>query len=340
MATRLTSRLLNIRDFKSILKAGPRDFLRGPTNAKNAIERIRNKKIKQERLLAKQQAKDVKTRNIVLSNLTRGKAAGDHEKIKSTQKSKDKPLSKYLEFLIKKNASEEYPPITPRLIENPQTYFDHVNNQNGLHHGSKLSRRAFLLNMINKRNRPPALNNGSHSSSQKEVKRMKSIDLEKLWENENAFPKDYDPDWRDRENLPNWLKHKYAIQERTMFHKWCPKKRVSREIMDKIRLLYHQSPEENTPKKLSQQFKISPESIRRILHSKFVPTAEIMTRQNQKILENFLKFKAETKAKWKEEKKLMKLKKKKRSKDIFLTIEKPKQKRDRFLKVLKAVHKR
>ncbi|KAF0355130.1 Neugrin-domain-containing protein [Gigaspora margarita] len=334
MSAKLASRLLSTRDARSILKAGPRDFLRGPTNAKNAIERIKNKKIKQERLLAKKQEKNVKSFN------WRIKAAGDHrEKIKSIQKSKEKPLSKYLEFIFKKNASEEYPSITPRLIENPKTFFDYVNNQNVLHNGSKLSRRAFLLNMINKRNRPPILNTGSPSSSQKEVKRVKSINLEKLWENENAFPKDYDPNWRDRENLPNWLKHKYAIQERTMFQKWCPRKRVSREVMDNIRLLYNQSPEENNPKKLSQQFKISPESVRRILHSKFIPTAEITTRQNQKLLDNFLKFKAERKAKSKEKKKLMKLKKKKRSKDVFSAIEKPKQKRDRFLKVLKAVQK-
>ncbi|CAG8580130.1 18282_t:CDS:2 [Gigaspora margarita] len=312
MSAKLASRLLSTRDARSILKAGPRDFLRGPTNAKNAIERIKNKKIKQERLLAKKQEKNVKSFN------WRIKAAGDHRE---------------------KNASEEYPSITPRLIENPKTFFDYVNNQNVLHNGSKLSRRAFLLNMINKRNRPPILNTGSPSSSQKEVKRVKSINLEKLWENENAFPKDYDPNWRDRENLPNWLKHKYAIQERTMFQKWCPRKRVSREVMDNIRLLYNQSPEENNPKKLSQQFKISPESVRRILHSKFIPTAEITTRQNQKLLDNFLKFKVERKAKSKEKKKLMKLKKKKRSKDVFSAIEKPKQKRDRFLKVLKAVQK-
>ncbi|RIB04445.1 hypothetical protein C2G38_2149024 [Gigaspora rosea] len=320
MSAKLASRLLSTRDARSILKAGPRDFLRGPTNAKNAIERIRNKKIKQERLLAKKQEKNIKSFN------WRTKAA-------------EKPLSKYLEFMFKKNASEEYPSITPRLIENPKTFFDYVNNQNVLHNGSKLSRRAFLLNMINKRNCPPTLNTGSPSSSQEEAKRVKSINLEKLWENENAFPKDYDPNWRDRENLPNWLKHKYAIQERIMFQKWCPRKRVSREVMDNIRLLYHQSPEENNPKKLSQQFKISPESVRRILHSKFIPTTEIATRQNQKLLDNLLKFKAERKAKSKEKKKLMKLKKKKRTKDVFYAIEKPKQKRDRFLKVLKAVQK-
>ncbi|CAG8751114.1 10159_t:CDS:2, partial [Racocetra fulgida] len=184
-----------------------------------------------------------------------------------------KPLSRFSEFISKKNAFKEYQSVRPRLIENPKSFSDHVNNQDVLHQGSKLSRRAFLLNMINKRSHgPPALNNASLPSIQKNIKR---------------------------------------------------------------------SPEENTPKKLSQQFKISPESVRRIIHSKFVPTPEISMRQNQKILGNLIKFKAEMKVKRKEEKKLMKLKKKKWSKDSFLAVKKPKQKqkKDRFLKVLNAVQK-
>ncbi|CAG8758849.1 2459_t:CDS:2, partial [Cetraspora pellucida] len=314
MASRLPNRLLSIKDTKSIFKVGQCDFLKGPINAKNAIERIKNKKIK-EKLLAKQQ-------------------------INSTPKPKDKPVSRYLEFVSKKNAFKKYRSVRPRLIENPKSFSDHVNNQDVLHQGSKLNRRAFLLNMINKRSHGlPTLSNASFPSSQENTKRVKFIDLEKVWQNENSFPKDYDPNWRDRENLPNWLKHKFAIQERTMFQKWCPKKRVPREVMDKIRLLYHQSPEENTPQKLSQQFKISPESVRRILHSKFVPTPEVSIRQNQKILGSLIKFKAEMKAKRKEENKLIKQKKKKWSKDALPAVKKPKQKRDRFLKVLNAVQK-
>ncbi|CAG8540892.1 6987_t:CDS:2 [Scutellospora calospora] len=296
MVTKLTSRLLSIRDVKSVLKTGPRDFLKGPTNAKNAIRRITAR-----------------------------------EKIKSTRKSNDKPLSRYLTF--KKENPSEKPFVSPKLIENPKTFFDHINNQDALHHGSKLNRRAFLLNMINKRSHGlPTLSNESSLSNQKKVtnNRVKFVDLKKLWVNENIFPKDYDPNWRDRENLPNWLKHRYAIQERTMFQKWCPSKRVPREVMDK-------SPEENTPKKLSQQFKISPESIRRILHSKFVPTAEIAVRQNKKVLEKLSKFKADMKEKRKEDKRLKKLKKKKLVKDVLPSVKKPKQKGDRFLKVLRAV---
>ncbi|PHZ07896.1 uncharacterized protein RHIMIDRAFT_242245 [Rhizopus microsporus ATCC 52813] len=60
---------------------------------------------------------------------------------------------------------------------------------------------------------------------------------------------------------------------------WLPKKRVSRETMEKIRRCALQ-PDYNITK-LSQEFKISGEAIRRILKSNYQPTPEDAKRQEK-----------------------------------------------------------
>jgi len=65
--------------------------------------------------------------------------------------------------------------------------------------------------------------------------------------------------------------------------------------MDKIRWLHNQLPEEYNAERLSNHFKISPESIRRILKSKFIPKFEILERQERKYKEKLIKFKEKQK---------------------------------------------
>lgn len=55
---------------------------------------------------------------------------------------------------------------------------------------------------------------------------------------------------------------------------WAPPRKLSREAMDAVRQLYHLDPEKfNTPM-IADKFKISPEAVRRILKSKWEPSAE------------------------------------------------------------------
>ncbi|KAI8318942.1 hypothetical protein GQ54DRAFT_239924, partial [Martensiomyces pterosporus] len=55
---------------------------------------------------------------------------------------------------------------------------------------------------------------------------------------------------------------------------WDPTKKIARSSMEKIRLLNSEFPEVWTMTKLSQQFKVSQETIRRILKTSFKPTEE------------------------------------------------------------------
>ena len=55
---------------------------------------------------------------------------------------------------------------------------------------------------------------------------------------------------------------------------WAPPRKISREAMDAVRQLHRLDPEKfNTPM-IADRFKISPEAVRRILKSKWEPSAE------------------------------------------------------------------
>lgn len=67
--------------------------------------------------------------------------------------------------------------------------------------------------------------------------------------------------------------------------RWQPFKIISREAQDGIRLLHGSDPEKWSRKMLSEQFKVSQESIRRILKSRWKPTASVVGRQNRRAME-------------------------------------------------------
>lgn len=67
--------------------------------------------------------------------------------------------------------------------------------------------------------------------------------------------------------------------------RWQPFKIISRDAQDGIRLLHSSDPEKWSRKMLSEQFKISQESVRRILKSKWRPTASVVGRQNRRAME-------------------------------------------------------
>ncbi|KAL0090456.1 hypothetical protein J3Q64DRAFT_1409891 [Phycomyces blakesleeanus] len=60
---------------------------------------------------------------------------------------------------------------------------------------------------------------------------------------------------------------------------WRPKKRISRETMEKIRSLASSNPGQYTTMSISTEFKISPEAVKRILKSRFTPSDEEAKRQ-------------------------------------------------------------
>ncbi|KAF9972309.1 Required for respiratory growth protein 9 mitochondrial [Actinomortierella ambigua] len=83
-------------------------------------------------------------------------------------------------------------------------------------------------------------------------------------------------------DAPVWLKHRQTIREKHGGEFWEPHKRVPRQTMEQIRYLRKQFPEDWTTPKLAGHFKISVESVTRILRSKFTPSDERSREQDDK----------------------------------------------------------
>ena len=71
-----------------------------------------------------------------------------------------------------------------------------------------------------------------------------------------------------------WGVQKSALAEKLQDAPWYPKKRLSPDALEGIRALHAQYPLLYATPKLAEQFKISPEAIRRILKSKWRPNDE------------------------------------------------------------------
>lgn len=88
----------------------------------------------------------------------------------------------------------------------------------------------------------------------------------------------------DGKPVGDWMppeKEQWQIQKAALKGKfpegWAPLKRLSPDAMVGIRALHAQMPEKYTTEVLAQNFEVSAEGIRRILKSKWVPTAEVQT---------------------------------------------------------------
>lgn len=68
-----------------------------------------------------------------------------------------------------------------------------------------------------------------------------------------------------------WQTQKSALSEKFGSTGWSPRKRLSPDTLDGIRALHAQYPDKFTTPILADQFKVSPEAIRRILKSKWRP---------------------------------------------------------------------
>lgn len=71
-----------------------------------------------------------------------------------------------------------------------------------------------------------------------------------------------------------WQTHKQALEDKLGDEHWNPRKKVSPDAMEGIRALHAQYPDQFTTPVLADQFKVSPEAIRRILKGKWRPNAE------------------------------------------------------------------
>ncbi|KAJ2079653.1 Required for respiratory growth protein 9 mitochondrial [Coemansia sp. RSA 988] len=84
-------------------------------------------------------------------------------------------------------------------------------------------------------------------------------------------------------SLAGWQRRKIELKLKIGGEGWSPEKKIATSSMEKIRLLNAEFPEEWTMQRLSEQFKISQESVRRILKSKFQPSeAEIEEREDRR----------------------------------------------------------
>lgn len=79
--------------------------------------------------------------------------------------------------------------------------------------------------------------------------------------------------WRKDRSLPEWKRQIYALREKFGEESWSPRKKLSREAIEGIRALKEHAPYLNSGD-IAKTFKVSPESIRRLLKVKWRPSDE------------------------------------------------------------------
>ncbi|RUS32190.1 Neugrin-domain-containing protein [Jimgerdemannia flammicorona] len=142
-------------------------------------------------------------------------------------------------------------------------------------------------------------------------------------ENRWSFDKSSPKYWRNNSDLPLWRRHRLAIKEMLGAETWNPTRKLSREKMENIRLLFRTDPAKNTVPHLAEKFLISPEAVRRILRSKFTPTHAVRDRQEAKLQERILATKE-----WKKAQKMEKNESEVPRKDMWRTEEEEKWEKD------------
>jgi|SRR5271170_4610750 len=79
-----------------------------------------------------------------------------------------------------------------------------------------------------------------------------------------------------------WQIQKQALQKKFGETGWNPRKKLSPDTIEGIRVLHEQYPDKYTTAVLADEFKVSAESIRRILKSKWRPDAEKMEERRER----------------------------------------------------------
>lgn len=106
----------------------------------------------------------------------------------------------------------------------------------------------------------------------------KAKDLIKLVNSSSLTRKEEEShSWKTDPDIPEWKRQKMALRGKLKGENWNPKKRLSRDEIESVRLLRQQFPQMGA-RELGEKFKISPEVIRRILKSKWQPTEDDMVK--------------------------------------------------------------
>lgn len=95
-------------------------------------------------------------------------------------------------------------------------------------------------------------------------------------------PKVTPPPEKPKKKLEPWQVQKSALDAKFAGTTWNPRKRLSPETLEGIRSLHASDPVKFATPVLADQFKVSPEVIRRILKSKWRPTEEEAERRNER----------------------------------------------------------
>lgn len=102
-----------------------------------------------------------------------------------------------------------------------------------------------------------------------------------------TLPETINPDKKIRR--PQWQLQKEAL-EKKFAEGWHPRKKLPPDSLDTIRHLHSTKPDVWTTPVLAEQFKVSPEAIRRILKSKWQPTEEERQRREERWTERYRKI--------------------------------------------------
>ncbi|KAJ2557458.1 Required for respiratory growth protein 9 mitochondrial [Coemansia sp. RSA 1933] len=89
-----------------------------------------------------------------------------------------------------------------------------------------------------------------------------------------------------------WQRRKIELKLKLKEEGWNPEKKIATSSMEKIRLLNAEFPDVWTMQRLSKQFKVSQEAIRRILKSKFQPSETHTKEREAKRKELIKKYKS------------------------------------------------
>ncbi|XP_071399659.1 neugrin-like [Centroberyx affinis] len=77
---------------------------------------------------------------------------------------------------------------------------------------------------------------------------------------------------------------KYHVMRRQMTPSGAPERKLTWDAMQQIRYLKQEQPEEWTVERLANSFSVSPDVVRRVLRSKFIPTPERKAKQDTNVM--------------------------------------------------------
>ncbi|KAJ2706837.1 Required for respiratory growth protein 9 mitochondrial [Coemansia sp. IMI 203386] len=109
----------------------------------------------------------------------------------------------------------------------------------------------------------------------------KALKAKLKWRESNTMKEKMQDRLKDG-SLEGWKRRKIELKLKLGNDGWEPTKKIAVSSMEKIRLLNAEFPEVWTMKRLSDQFKVSQETIRRIIKSKYRPNADKIEKREQK----------------------------------------------------------